>query len=180
MSVGTYPFSLPVFTAREIWQYVPTTTGDVSGSTISSRLLYILQLLFYQYCCCRPTVALSESKPTRAFAVAQLLQPLWQEAPLTLKGQRGRCRNIKGDLQIFGSFPSPRIRLLFLCVCFFGGSWQTQVVHHCVNIEGNPQILGSTPSAGPCLPFLLRVVLSWALANSRCLPNLKSLAPAVA
>ena len=51
---------------------------------------------------------------------------------------------------------------------------------HCVNIERNPQILGSTLSAGPCLPFLLRVVLSWALANSRCVPNLKSLAPAVA
>ena len=49
---------------------------------------------------------------------------------------------------------------------------------HCVNIDGNPQNLGSTPSAGPCLPFLLRVVLSWALANSRCLPTLKSLAPA--
>jgi len=52
-----------------------------------------------------------------------------QEAPLTLRGQRGRCRNIKGDLQIFGSFPRPRLRLLFLWVWFFGGSWQTQVVH---------------------------------------------------
>ena len=52
-----------------------------------------------------------------------------QEAPLTLRGQRGRCRNIKGDLQIFGSFPSPRLRLPFLWVWFFGGSWQTQVVH---------------------------------------------------
>ena len=67
-------------------------------------------------------------------------------------------------------------------------SYQTQAVYqikvpsfnHCVNIEGNPQILGSTPSAGPCLPFLLRVLLLWALANSRCVPNLKSLAPAVA
>jgi len=29
-----------------------------------------------------------------------------QEAPLTLRGQRDRCRNIKGDLQIFGSFPA--------------------------------------------------------------------------
>ena len=52
-----------------------------------------------------------------------------QKAPLTLRGQRGRCRNIKGDLQIFGSFPSPRLRLLFLWVWFFCGSWQTQVVH---------------------------------------------------
>ena len=52
-----------------------------------------------------------------------------QEAPLTLRGQRGRCRNIKGDLQIFGRFSSPRLRLLFLWVWFSGGSWQTQVVH---------------------------------------------------
>jgi len=52
-----------------------------------------------------------------------------QEAPPTLRGQRGRCRNIKGDLQIFGSFPSPRLCLLFLWVWFFGESWQTQVVH---------------------------------------------------
>ena len=50
----------------------------------------------------------------------------------------------------------------------------------CVNIERNPQILGSTPSPGPCLPFLQRVILSWALANPSCMPNLKSQAPAVA
>jgi len=41
-----------------------------------------------------------------------------QEAPLTLRGQRGRCRNIKGEPQIFGSFPSPRPRPLFLVVVF--------------------------------------------------------------
>jgi len=40
-----------------------------------------------------------------------------QEATLTLRGQRGRCRNIEGEPQIFGSFPSPRLRLLFLWVC---------------------------------------------------------------
>jgi len=111
-----------------------------------------------------------------------------QEAPLTLRGQRRRCRNIEGDLQSFGSFPSPRLRLLFLWVWFLVGLGKPKLCNkaevasfsHCVNIEGNPQILGSTPSAGPCPPFLLRVVLSWALANSRCVPNLKSLAPAVA
>jgi len=30
-----------------------------------------------------------------------------------LRGQHGRGRNIKGELQIFGSFPSPRPRPLF-------------------------------------------------------------------
>ena len=52
-----------------------------------------------------------------------------QEALLTLRGQRGHCGNIKGEPQIFGSFPSPKLRLLFLWVWFFGWSWQTQVVH---------------------------------------------------
>ena len=49
---------------------------------------------------------------------------------------------------------------------------------HRVNIKGNPQILGNTLSLGPCVPFLLRVILSWALPNPSCMPNLKSLAPA--
>jgi len=48
-----------------------------------------------------------------------------QEAPLTLRGQRGRCRNIKGEPQIFLSFLSPRPRPLFLWVWFYGGSWET-------------------------------------------------------
>jgi len=58
-----------------------------------------------------------------------------QEALLTLRGQCGRCRNIKREPQIFGSFPSPNPRLLFLWLWF---SW-------------------------------------WALANPRCMPNLKLL-----
>ena len=98
-----------------------------------------------------------------------------QEAPLTLRGQRGRCRNIKGDLQIFGSFPSPTLRRLFLWVWFLVGlgkpklctKFEVASFSHCVNIEGNPQILGSTPSAGPCLPFLLRQIrfLSYPLGS---------------
>jgi len=52
-----------------------------------------------------------------------------QETPLTVRGQRGRCRNITGEPQIFGSFPSPRPRPLFLWVWFYGGPWQTQVVY---------------------------------------------------
>ena len=47
---------------------------------------------------------------------------------------------------------------------------------HCENIEGEPQILGSFPCPGPCPPFLLRVILWWALTNPSCSPNLKSLA----
>ena len=62
-----------------------------------------------------------------------------------------------------------------LCIKFEVASFSL-----CVNIEGDPQILGSTSSLGPCLPFLLRVILSWTLANSSCVPNLKSLAPSVA
>jgi len=111
-----------------------------------------------------------------------------QEAPLTLRRQRGRCRNIKGKSQIFGSFTIPRLRLLFLWVWFLVGlgkpnlctKFEVASFSHCVNIEGNPQILGSTPSLGPCLPLLLRVILSWALANSSCMPNLTSLATSVA
>jgi len=36
-----------------------------------------------------------------------------QEASLTLRGQRGRCRNIKEEPQISGSFPSLRPRPFF-------------------------------------------------------------------
>ena len=52
-----------------------------------------------------------------------------QEAPLTLRGQLGRCRNIKGEPQIYGIFPSPRPRPLFLWAWFYGGPWQTQAVY---------------------------------------------------
>ena len=54
---------------------------------------------------------------------------LIQEAPLTLRGQRGRCRNIKGEPQIFGSSPNARLRPLFLWVWFYASSWQIQVVY---------------------------------------------------
>jgi len=48
---------------------------------------------------------------------------------LTLRGQRGRCRNNKGEPQIYGSFPSKRPLPLFLWVWFYGGPWQTQAVY---------------------------------------------------
>jgi len=57
------------------------------------------------------------------------LQLLQQEAPLTLRGQRGRCGNIKGEPQIFGSFPSPKRHPFFLWVWFYDGPWQTQAVY---------------------------------------------------
>ena len=52
-----------------------------------------------------------------------------QETPLTLRGQRGRCRNIKGEPQMYGIFPNPRQRPLSLCVWFYGGRWQAQAVY---------------------------------------------------
>ena len=95
------------------------------------------------------------------------LCPEIQEGPLTLRGERGRCRNIKGDLQIFGSFPNQGYAYFSSECDFLVGlgkpklctKFEVASFSHCVNIDGNPQILGSTPSAGPCLPFLLRVVL---------------------
>jgi len=58
-----------------------------------------------------------------------LPRPIIQEAPLTLRGQRRRCRNIKWEPQIYGSFPSPKTRPLFLWVRFYGGTWETQAVY---------------------------------------------------
>jgi len=51
-----------------------------------------------------------------------------QEAPLALRGQRGRCQNIKGELQIFGSFASPRPSpLIALVMVFIVGFGQPQL-----------------------------------------------------
>jgi len=52
-----------------------------------------------------------------------------QEAPLILRGQRGRCRNIKAEPQIHGSFDKPRPCPVVLWVWFYGGRWQTQAVY---------------------------------------------------
>ena len=48
---------------------------------------------------------------------------------ITLRGQRGRCRNIKGEPQIYGSFPNPKATPIVLWVWFHGGPWQTQTVY---------------------------------------------------
>jgi len=73
-----------------------------------------------------------------------------QKAPLTLRGQRGRGENIEGEPLIFVSFLSSKARPLFLCVWFYGGSWQTTAAcqyivasfSHCRNIIGKPQNFG--------------------------------------
>ena len=73
-----------------------------------------------------------------------------QEAPLTLRGQRGRCRNIEGELQIFGSFPRSRLRLLFLRVWFLVGLGKPNL---CTKFEvASPSryrnIIGEPPNGG--------------------------------
>jgi len=74
-----------------------------------------------------------------------------QEAPLMLRGQRGRCRNIKGKAQIFGSFSSPRPRPLFLLVAKFEiDNFSVEQI-----LKGNPKILKSSYSTGP-RPIFLR------------------------
>jgi len=75
-----------------------------------------------------------------------------QEAPLTLRRQRGRCRNIKGNPK-YGSFLSQRSRPVFLWVWFHWDFGKPQVhakfevvsFSHCVNIEVKSQNIGEFP-----------------------------------
>ena len=71
------------------------------------------------------TLMSKTDKPPRTNLESASLLIKKQETALTLRGQRDRCRNIKGEPQIFGSFHSPRPRILFLWVWFYGGPWQT-------------------------------------------------------
>ena len=102
-----------------------------------------------------------------------------QEALITLRRQRGHCRNIKGEPQIFGRLPSPRPRPLFLWVWFYAGPWQTRCMPNLKSLApavadiGEPQNLRSYPSPRPPPLFPLGVILWWALANRSCVPNLK-------
>jgi len=57
-----------------------------------------------------------------------------QVAPLTLRGQSGRCRNIKGEPQIYGSFPNSRPRPLVLWMWFYGGPGNTPELTTEINI----------------------------------------------
>jgi len=76
--------------------------------------VYIISLLFSLMLTYDTEAIFTNSTPTVHYFI--------QEAPLTLRGQRSRCKNIKGETQIFGSFPSPRPRPLFLWMWFYGGS----------------------------------------------------------
>jgi len=59
------------------------------------------------------------------------------------------------------------------------GKFEAASPSRCRNIIGKPKILGSSPSQRPFILFLLGAILWIALANSSCVPNLKSLASAV-
>jgi len=98
------------------------------------------------------------------------------------------CINIKGKTPNFGSSPSPGPRFSFspgwYSMIGFGkphqpANFEVATFSHCRNIKGKPQILGSSASPGP-RAFPLGVILWWDLANLSCIPNLKSLASAVA
>jgi len=90
---------------------------------------------------------------------------LIQEPLLRLSGQCGRCRNIKGEPQIFVTFPSPRPCPLFLLGVFL---WWALPNPSCVPnlkllalaiaqiLKGKPKILGSSSSPRPHL-FFVRV-----------------------
>jgi len=85
--------------------------------------------------------------------MAYVGHPERQEAPLTLRGQRGRRRNIKGESQIYRSFPNPRPRPLFSGCGFMVGlskpkmctKFEIPSFSRCVNIEVEPQNFGKRP-----------------------------------
>jgi len=76
-----------------------------------------------------------------------------QEALLTLRKQRGRCRNIKGELQIYGSFLTEgHAHFSSGCGFMLGLSkpklytkFEVLSFSHCVNIEVEPQNFGELP-----------------------------------
>ena len=87
-----------------------------------------------------------------------------QEAPLTLRGQRGRCRNIIGEHQNIGKLPQPKATPTFSSGCDFMTDigkpklctkFEVASFSRCRNIKGKPQISGSSPSPGPHPLFLL-------------------------
>ena len=150
--------------------YFQLLLNTTKYSTSSPALLPLLGLYNANdsgYCSVTRTNNASDINPPLMNALNLIFDEyVEQEAPLTLRGQRGRCRNIKEKSQIFGSFPSPMPRPLFLWVWLYGGFWQTQVytkfeVHipsRCRNITGNPKILGSFLSPRPPPHFSLGVI----------------------
>ena len=78
-----------------------------------------------------------------------------QEAPLTLRGQRGRCRNIKGKPQIIyagASLTQGHAHFSSGCGFMVGlgkpklcTKFEVPSFSHCVNIEVKPQNFGELP-----------------------------------
>jgi len=101
-----------------------------------------------------------------------------------------RCTNIKGDTKILGSSYSTGPRLPFLrweILWWALGlpnprrvNFKVASFSRCRNITGGPQNFRSSPSSRPHPLFPKGVILWWVLTNPCCVPNLKSLAPAVA
>jgi len=108
---------------------------------------------------------------------------------LTLTRQRGRCRNIKGEPQIFGNFrtprPSPFFPLVVILLLDLGqpqlhAKFEVASFSRCTNIKGEPKILGSSYSTGPRPLFRPCGILWWTSANPSSMPILKLLALPVA
>jgi len=76
------------------------------------------------------------------------------QALLTLRSQCDRCRNIKGEVQIYGSFPNQATPTFPFSVVFMVGLGQPQLrakfevasFSRCTNIKGGPKILGNSYS----------------------------------
>jgi len=60
-----------------------------------------------------------------------------QEAPLTLRGQRSRCRNIKGEPQILGV-----VFMVGLGKSQLHATFEVASFSRCTNIKGEPQNFG--------------------------------------
>ena len=98
------------------------------------------------------------------------------------------CINIKGEPQIFGSSPEEATpTFVFRCDFIIGlgkpklcTKFKLASFSHYRNINRDPQILRNfrSPELRPL--FLLGGILWWATTNPSCMPNLKSLALAVA
>jgi len=113
--------------------------------------------------CIHSTSADVSSLASLSYNTCKLLQLLYalpggdilQEAPLTLRGQRGRCGNIKKEPQIYGSFPSPRRRPrdYDLACGFMVGlgkprlctKFEVASFSHCENIKRKPPNIAELP-----------------------------------
>ena len=98
------------------------------------------------------------------------------------------CVNIKGDPPDFGELSQPTATPTLFSACDFMMGLRKPQLHakfevasptHCGNIIGKPKLCGASLAQGR-RHFPLCVILSWALANPSCVPNLKSLASAIA